>query len=65
MIEAIKRDFLRFGFLRSPLSNDELETLESMGFSADDIFKIGCDMQANQFTTIEEAAEWYEIKKGD
>ena len=65
MIENIKRDFLRFGFLRSPLSNNEIETLESMGFSADDIFYIGCDMQANQFTTIEEAAEWYEIRKGN
>ena len=65
MIEAIKRDFLRFGFLSSPLSNDEIETLESMGFCADDIFEIGCDMQANQFTTIEEAAEWYQIKKGN
>ncbi len=65
MIEAIKRDFLRFGFLSAPLSNDEIETLESMGFCADDIFEIGCDMQANQFTTIEEAAEWYQIKKGN
>lgn len=66
MIENIKKDFLRYGFSHSPLSDDEIKTLLGMTWlDADDVFDIGCDMVANQFTTIEEAAEWYEIRKGN
>jgi len=58
-LETIKREFLRLGFLNSPLSSDELKTLEGMGFCADDIFNIGCDMALAQFDTIDDAAAWY------
>mgnify|MGYP003137590952 CR=1 FL=1 len=63
VVENIKKDFLRYGFSNSPLSDDEIKTLLGMAWlDADDVFDIGCDMVANQFTTIEEAAEWYEIR---
>lgn len=64
-IDKIKNVFYKYGFNYSPLADSEIELLQGMGFCADDIFDIGCDMQANQFTTIEEAAEWYEIRKGN
>jgi len=58
-LETIKREFLRLGFLKPPLSSGELKTLEGMGFCDDDIFRIGCDMACAQFDTIDEAAAWY------
>ena len=63
MIENIKRDFLRYGFSKSPLSDKEIKTLlDTPWIDSDDVFDIGCDMVANQFSTIDEAAEWYAMK---
>ena len=59
MVSNIKKEFLRCGFLRSPLSTTEIKSLASMGFCDDDIFRIGCDMGAEQFDTLDEAAKWY------
>ena len=59
MVSSIKKEFLRCGFLRSPLSSAEIKSLAGMGFCEDDIFRIGCDMAMSQFDTIAEAAKWY------
>ena len=59
MVSNIKKEFLRCGFLQSPLSGAEIKSLASMGFCEDDIFRIGCDMAAEQFDTLGEAAKWY------
>ena len=59
----VKNAFYKYGFEHSPLADVDITSLKSMGFCADDIFNIGCDMADNEFTTIEEAAEWYQMRK--
>lgn len=59
-IEAIKKQFYSYGFDNCPLADVDIEFLIEKGVDEDDIFDIGCDINANQFTTVEEAAEWYQ-----
>ena len=58
-IEAIKNEFVRYGFLQSPLADDEIKLLKAQRFTDETIYNIGCDMAAAQFDTIGEAIASY------
>lgn len=58
-IEAIKGNFLFYGFLKSPLSDKEIVRLLAKGFTEGDVHGIGCDIACEAFSDIEEASRYY------
>lgn len=45
-MEGMKQEFLRYGFIGSPLSDEQLVALEEENFSRNEIYGIGCDVNA-------------------
>lgn len=45
-IAQAKRDFARFGFTETPLTDEQLTTLYRNNIKLDDAYGIGCDVAA-------------------
>lgn len=45
-IRTIKSDFARYGFVTCPLSDSELERLYRANIKVDEVYGIGCDVNA-------------------
>lgn len=56
-MEDMKAEFLRYGFIGSPLSDGQLVELDKENFSPNEIYGIGCDVNAGvSFQRSKEAA---------
>lgn len=45
-VEVIKRIFAHYGFVTTPLNEDEILSLLILKFSRDEIYSIGCDVNS-------------------
>lgn len=49
-IEELKERFAFYGFIESPLTDEQLQTLLDRDLSADEIYNVGCDVDARAIT---------------
>ena len=57
--DNVQKAFAHFGFVSDPMCSDSIDLCHAQGFSENDAYQLGCDLAAENYTSVLSGVEDY------